>query len=158
MANIIDVIGKYIQPYKKIMIIVFILIAFYYAIRYWMNINNLEYMENKFDDVANSNLREKEAIIYFFHVDWCPHCKTALPEWNAFKTANDNKLIKNYRIKCEDVDCTDESDSKVSSLVNRFNIESYPTVKMVRDDKEIDFDSKVTQTTLTSFTKMMLDN
>ena len=81
MANIVDVIGKYIQPYKKVIIIVLIILAFYYSIRYWMSVNNMEYMENKFDDVANTNLREKETIIYFFHVpSYRPrlHCNSRL--------------------------------------------------------------------------------
>jgi thiol-disulfide isomerase/thioredoxin len=155
MANIVDVIGKYIQPYKKAIIIVLIILAFYYSIRYWMNVNNMEYMENKFDDVANTNLREKETIIYFFHVDWCPHCKTALPEWNAFKTATDDKIINGYKVKCKEVNCTDD---KNATLADKYNVESYPTVTMQRGPDKIDFDSKVTQSSLTTFTNTMLNN
>jgi thiol-disulfide isomerase/thioredoxin len=154
MAGIVDVIGKYVKPYKKVIIIVLILIAFIFAIRFWMKTNNVE--PNKFDDVANSGDRNKDAIIYFFHVDWCPHCKTALPEWEAFKNTHDGKVINGYSLKCIDEDCTDESKPEVSTLINTFKLESFPTVKMVRGDQTIDFDSKVTSTTLGSFANMML--
>ena len=39
-------------------------------------------VENReFDDKESSNENE----IIFFYVDWCPHCKTARPQWDAVK-------------------------------------------------------------------------
>jgi len=110
---------------------------------------------DRFKDVANTNRRNKEAIVYFFHVDWCPHCKTAQPEWDAFKTQYDSIEINGYDIKCIDINCTEES-SDVKYLMNQYKIESYPTVKLVLDDRTIDFDSKITRTSLTSFVNTML--
>ena len=91
----------------------------------------------------------------FFHVDWCPHCKTALPEWENFKKQFNNKEVNGYITKCVDVDCTDEN-SKVQNMISKYDIESYPTVKMVKDKNTIEFDSKITSNTLEHFVNTML--
>ena len=121
----------------------------------WVSGSKKETIDNQFQDVTNANRRERDAVVYFFHVDWCPHCKTALPEWNEFKAAHDGKSVNGYNVKCVDMDCTEES-AEVATMMNKFNIESYPTIKMVRDNDTIEFDSKITASTLNSFITMML--
>jgi thiol-disulfide isomerase/thioredoxin len=123
-----------------------------------------------FDDVANSTNRGgttstdpdtqansgKEALIYFFHADWCPHCKKAQPEWDAFKMSQHNKLKNGYVVKCISVDCTNDKESTAKQLINEFNIESYPTVKMVKDNTTIDYDASVKTASLNKFVDIML--
>ena len=156
MVQIVDVLNKYVRPYKRTFIFVAILAVFIYAIYYWSTRNKIEPPE--FDDVANSSDRQKEAIVYFFHANWCPHCKKAAPEWDSFKLTHHDKVINGYIIKCQDVDCTDESNTTSNTLINRFHVDSYPTVKMERDGTIIDFDSKVTSSSLGSFATMMLND
>jgi thiol-disulfide isomerase/thioredoxin len=156
MVHIVDVLHKYIGPYKRFLIFLLVFVILIFAIRYWLNRTLVE--PTKFDDVANTTDGRKDAVIYFFHADWCPHCKKAQPEWNAFKTSYDRKVINGYTINCQDVNCTDENDSKSGTLINKYGVDSYPTVKMDRDNTIIDFDSKVTSTTLASFADMMLAN
>jgi thiol-disulfide isomerase/thioredoxin len=155
MAGLIDVVSKYVRPYYFIIISIIILIVFvvigYYGYKRFNKQN-----ENRFNDVANANRRNKEATVLFFHVDWCPHCKKALPEWKSFCSQNDGKEINGYKIKCVDIDCTKES-ADVTAAINKYNIDSYPTVKMLRDENVIEFDSKITSTTLTSFVNTMLN-
>ena len=91
----------------------------------------------------------------FFHVDWCPHCKKALPEWNNFKKQFADKEVNGYIVKCVDVDCTDET-SDVQNMINKYSIESYPTVKMIKDNNTIEFDSKISTNTLEHFVNSML--
>jgi hypothetical protein len=154
MANFIEVLRKYISPYYYFIVTFVIFVIFLtVGIIWYYRQNNKK--DDRFKDVANINTRNKEAVVYFFHVDWCPHCKTAQPEWNAFKSQYDGTEINGYVIKCTDIDCTEES-SNVKYLMNQYKIESYPTVKLVLDDKTIDFDSKITRTTLTSFVNTML--
>lgn len=97
----------------------------------------------------------KSATIMLFYVDWCPHCKTAQPEWDAFKNQYNGVEINGYIINCIDKNCTEET-SDIKYLMNEYKIESFPTIKLVVDDKTIDFDSKITRTTLTSFVNTML--
>jgi len=157
MANIIDVLRRYIRPYYYYIITIVILIIFllisYYAYRsLYANKST-----NKFTNVANANRRSKDVNIYLFHVDWCPHCKKALPEWNSFKSIYENKEVNGYTVKCIDINCTEET-SEVANIINSYGIESYPTVKMVKDQDTIEFDSKITKTALEQFVNMMTNN
>jgi len=159
MANIIEVLKRYIRPYYYYILGITILSIFIY-VTYWsyntFYLKSASNKKNKFSDVANANRRNKESSILFFHVDWCPHCKTALPEWNNFKSQNDGKEINGYIIKCVDMDCTNET-SDVTRAINQYNIESYPTVKMLKDEQVIEFDSKITANTLNQFVTTMLN-
>lgn len=156
MVQLLDVLNKYVRPYKQIFLFLVIFAVFVYVIYWRMNQTTIE--GALFDNVANSINRTKDAVIYFFHADWCPHCKKAEPEWKAFQSSHNEKVINGYTIKCQDVNCTDESDTNSNTLINKFNIDSYPTIKMEREGKIIDFDSKVTASALGSFANMMLAN
>ena len=154
--TIVEVLSKYIRPYYYYIITLSVLILFIVVGNYAYS-NYIKKSVNKFKDVANANRRNKEATILFFHVDWCPHCKTALPEWNTFKSQNDGKDVNGYVIKCVDMDCTEET-SDITRAINEYHIESYPTIKMLRDDQTIEFDSKITNTALNSFITTMLND
>jgi thiol-disulfide isomerase/thioredoxin len=154
MANIIDVLKKFIRPYYYYIIVLIVLIIFLVIGINWLK--NQKGQLKKFNNVSNENRRNKEANIYFFHVDWCPHCKTALPEWKSFMNQYNGVEINGYVIKCIDIDCTTET-SDVKSAMNKFNISSYPTVKLIKDENIIDFDSKITKTSLSSFVNTMLN-
>jgi thiol-disulfide isomerase/thioredoxin len=155
MPGIVEVVSNLVRPYYYYIIAIIIIVIFGYVARYAYNTYYTKTVENKFADVANANRRNKEADVMFFHVDWCPHCKKALPEWNNFKKQYDDKEINGYIIKCRDIDCTNES-SDVTSLINTYNIESYPTVKLLKDTNTIDFETKITSHTLEQFVNTML--
>ena len=157
MANIIDVFRRLISPYYYYIISIIVLVIFLY-VTYYAYYNIYKKSEpNKFKDVANVNRRNKEVTVFFFHVDWCPHCKKALPEWNTFKAQNDGKQINGYLVKCVDLNCTNET-SDITRAINEYNIDSYPTVKMLKENQKIEFDSKITSTALDSFVVTMLND
>jgi thiol-disulfide isomerase/thioredoxin len=158
MAPFIEVLKKIIKPYYTYILIAVILIVFLVVANYAYNtffVKPLEKKKDKYADVANANKRKSEVLIYFFNVDWCPHCKTAKPEWDSFAKLYDNKEIKEYVIKCINYNCTEEN-SEVTSMINKFNIESYPTIKMLKDNQTIEFDSKITEYTLEQFINTMV--
>jgi thiol-disulfide isomerase/thioredoxin len=101
-----------------------------------------------FSDVANSNKRKKEAQVFFFFADWCPHCRKAKPEWEQFKEEYDGKVVNDYTISCQPVDCTDDKDQKTATLIKQYNIESYPTIIMLVGENKIDYDAKVSKSGL----------
>jgi thiol-disulfide isomerase/thioredoxin len=157
MANIIDVLRRLISPYYYYIIIIAVLVIFLY-VTYYAYYNIYKKSEpNKYKNVANVNRRNKEVTIFFFHVDWCPHCKKALPEWNTFKAQNNEKQINGYIVKCVDLNCTSET-SDITRAINEYNIDSYPTVKMLKENQKIEFDSKITSTALESFVVTMLND
>lgn len=92
----------------------------------------------------------KNAELIMFHVDWCPHCKTAKPEWESTKNAFQGKNIKGYTVVFTDVNCTNET-AEIEKMVTNYKVEGYPTIKMIKDGKVIDFDAKPTQSSLSQF-------
>ena len=152
MSQFIDLLKKYIRPYyyyiiSSLILIILLLVAYHVLKRF--NI-----FEN-FDVANDSNKQGTSCIIYFFHADWCPHCKKALPEWESFKQTNDGKMINGYKISCVDVNCTNEDDANTTQYINKFNVEGYPTIKMLKDSKVIDFESRITTSSLNSFLDTM---
>ena len=155
MPGLIEVVNKIARPYYKYVVMIVAAVIFGYAANYGYNAYFVKKQENKFADVPNAKRSNKEVSVMFFHVDWCPHCKTALPEWENFKKQYNNKEVNGYITKCVDVDCTDET-SDTQNMINKYEIESYPTVKMVKDKNTIEFDSKISTSTLEHFVNSML--
>jgi thiol-disulfide isomerase/thioredoxin len=92
----------------------------------------------------------KEAELILFYADWCPHCKTAKPEWEQVKAEYNGKDVNGYSLIFTDVNCTNES-ADVEKMMNTYKIEGFPTIKLVKDNQIIDFDAKPTKSTLTQF-------
>jgi thiol-disulfide isomerase/thioredoxin len=92
----------------------------------------------------------KEAEIMLFYTDWCPHCKTAKPEWEQVKAEYNGKQINGHTIIFTEVNCTNESPD-VERMMNTYKIEGYPTIKLVKDNQIIDYDAKPSKATLTQF-------
>jgi len=156
MSKIIEVVKNVIRPYYYYIIVILALILVAIIAKYAYTNYYLK-KQTKFNDVANANRRNKVVNIFFFHVDWCPHCKTALPEWNKFMNQYDGEEINGYMIACVDINCTNET-SEVTTAINKYGIESYPTVKMLKDEKIIEFDSKISSTALQQFAMTMLND
>jgi thiol-disulfide isomerase/thioredoxin len=155
--NVVSAIyNDLIKPYKKIITIfvlsVIFIIASYYAYKWYAKPVFEEAFEESFEDLANRNERKGEAIVYFFHANWCPHCKKAQPEWNKFKSSVNGTTKKNYEIKCVTVDCTEGNDPRIQ----KYSVNGYPTVIMEKDAKTINLDSKITNDTLQQFIDKML--
>lgn len=177
MANIINVIIENLRPYQTMILfvstfIIFSLLAYYSYINYYLPYQKRE----KSSDVANQPNGKKIVNIYFFFVDWCPHCKTAKPEWNNFKIKNNNTDINGYTIKCYDINCTDDNGTidivdipkdakgvvkttpvKIADLIRKYNIDAYPTIKMTKDDYTIDYDAKISTDSLDKFINITLE-
>lgn len=165
MLNIVNLILKYIRPYSNYILIFAIIVIFVIASLYaYKQFAASKISESKFKDVANNYPREKTADIFFFHVDWCPHCRKAMPDWKSFSDEYDGKVINDYKIVCHDVDCTEDSNDNnpsqkaiVQNYIDQYGIESYPTLKMSLSDGEmVDFDAKISKSSLEQFVNTIL--
>ena len=153
MSKFIELIyNRYIKRYERIILILFVIFVFsiasYFGYYYFYTQKKAV---KKFDDVPNANTRNKTASITIFHVDWCPHCKTALPIWKQFSEKYNKQVVNDYLISCNEVNCTDDNDSNVSSAIASYNIESYPTIKIMIDSKQYEFDTKISFNSLKEF-------
>ena len=100
----------------------------------------------------NSN---KMATLMLFYVDWCPHCKTAKPEWEELKSHYDGKSINGYTVTFVEYNCTNENE-EVSQLMDKYSIEGYPTIKLIKDNQVIEYDAKPTKSTMEQFLNTVL--
>jgi thiol-disulfide isomerase/thioredoxin len=159
MSTFTELFQKYVSPYYLYVvgIIVVIILGFIAKYVYDNNFNEKMTDKKKFSDVANANTSDNEVIVLFFHADWCPHCKSAMPEWVKFKGEYDGKTVNGYTVVCQDVNCTEET-SDITHSIDEYSIDSYPTVKMLKDGQKIEFDSKITQYTLEQFVTTMTAN
>lgn len=109
-----------------------------------------------FQDVANASTSGRTITIFMFHVDWCPHCKKALPEWNMFSEQYNGKGSNGYQIECKAVDCTNSDDPEVKGLIDKYSLKQYPTIIATipgpgGKETRVDYDAKVKKTYLDQF-------
>jgi thiol-disulfide isomerase/thioredoxin len=137
-----------------IIVVSILLVCFgYYTYKQYTDTKTSFYAnrENIPKDV-NSN---KTATLMLFYVDWCPHCKTAKPEWESLKSEYDGKTINGYSMSFIEYNCTNESED-VSQLMDKYNIEGYPTIKLLKDNQVIEYDAKPTKSTMEQFLTTVL--
>jgi thiol-disulfide isomerase/thioredoxin len=101
------------------------------------------------------NTSEKEAEMMLFYVDWCPHCKTAKPEWEQLKSEYEGKTINGYNVIFTEINCTNDS-PETEKLMNTYKIEGYPTIKLLKDGTIIEYDAKPTKSTMVQFLNTVL--
>ena len=154
---------NYLDPRKSMFWIIFVVILLIGAAIYGYYTFYLPgAISRNFNDLSNKRPIPNgqggggDVLIYFFHVDWCPHCKTAAPEWKTFSSNYNDDEKNGYTIRCIDMDCTNDKDPAVQEMIQRYAIEGYPTIKMVKDGKTIDFDAKVTENNLKKFLENMV--
>jgi thiol-disulfide isomerase/thioredoxin len=104
---------------------------------------------------AMSSGQSKEAELMLFYVDWCPHCKTAKPEWEQLRDEYEGKTINGYSIIFTEINCTNESPD-IENMMNTYKIEGYPTIKLLKDGTVIEYDAKPTKATLVQFLNTVL--
>lgn len=89
---------------------------------------------------------DKVAQLFLFKVDWCPHCKKAKPIFDEVEKELNGKPINGYTVKFTTVDCEAEPD-----MADKFKIEGYPTIKLVKDGQVIEYDAKPDKDKITEF-------
>ena len=136
-----------------LVIIVLIVISYYIYKSQTSKTAFSNYRSNTTAGESDSN--GKDAELMLFYVDWCPHCKTAKPEWEQVKSEYESKTINGYRVIFTEVNCTNETPD-IEKMVNTYKIEGYPTIKLLKDGQVIEFDAKPTKANLEQFLNSVL--
>lgn len=145
---------------NKKMIVIIILAAVFIIAALWVYNTyviprlNQTYVPNKEYTEKNENGNGNSADLYFFYTTWCPHCKTARPEWDKFKeNINTNGgHSSGVKINFIEVDC-----EKDASTAEKFNVTGYPTIKINYNDSSVEYDAKPQQDTLQQFLDSVLN-
>ena len=97
----------------------------------------------------------KKANLMLFYTEWCPHCRTAKPEWESLKSEYDGKMINGYTLVMSEYD-GDSKLPEVQDLLDKYDVQGWPTIKLVKDNQVIDYDAKPTKSTLVQFLNTVL--
>jgi thiol-disulfide isomerase/thioredoxin len=136
-------------------VVFFAIIAAVYYFYYMAPQMNAKYKPNSEHIQDSPNGNGNTAELLFFYADWCPHCKTAKPIWNDLKAEYENKTINGYKVVFTDVNCSEEN-AEVEKMMNKYNVEGYPTIKLLKDGQVIEYDAKPSKDTLTQFLNTVL--
>lgn len=129
--------------------IVFVVAAVYAYKTYAVPKINPDYVSNK-EYIKGDGLSDT-ADVYFFYTEWCPHCKKATPEWEKFKTKLGENKVNGVKLNFIEVNCDEDKET-----ANKFEVEGYPTIKLVHGNKVIDYDAKPQTDTLLQFVNTSL--
>ena len=152
--SLTDKLSEYKWAIGGVIVLIGLALILYFYVFKPMSKTQVNYSANSEHDTYSSQ-NSKDAEIMFFYVDWCPHCKTAKPAWNDVKSEYENKTINGYKVIFTEINCTEET-AEVESLMNKYNIEGFPTIKLLKDGQVIEYDAKPTKDTLTQFLNTVL--
>lgn len=135
-------------------VILIVAIVFVYK-KYLVPKMNPTYAPNKEFIEKSDEVSDAELLI--FTVDWCPYCKKAMPIWKKFKEEYDGKTINGYNLNFRTINCTDENDAEVKDMLNKYSVDGYPTIKLLKDGDAITYDAKPEFNTLQQFLQTVLE-
>ena len=142
--------NKLLLIFIAILAILFIILSVYLFNDFKKSYFNKKHVLNKeyLNKTNNQNLSKDNIEIIYFYTEWCPYCKKAKPEWEKFSEYiknfnNDNEKIY---VKLTSVDC-----DKEKKLANKYNINGYPTIKLIKNNKVNDYDARPNKDTLVKF-------
>jgi thiol-disulfide isomerase/thioredoxin len=135
--------------------IVFFIGVFMLFKKYGPKIKFIERFTTNGENTSSDDIGDKQAELIFFTVDWCPHCKSAKPEWNDLIAQHEGKQINGYTVNFREYDCTNETD-EINRLIATYKIEGYPTIKLLKDGEVIEYDAKPKKDTLSQFLQSVL--
>ena len=122
----------------------FIIIVLVLAIIYVLCQNNESFSQE--DDSSVVPTSDDRANLVLFYAPWCGHCSSTKPEFeNAMKDLN-NKKINNKTIKLMMIDCDADP-----SMNQKFNIEGYPTIKLLKKSSQVEYNGDRTSNSFKEF-------
>jgi thiol-disulfide isomerase/thioredoxin len=120
-----------------IVAIFFLIVAIYLYNKYVTPMVDNKYVANNEFQQKSDDSDVQNVELYIFTVNWCPHSKKAIPIWEQLKAEYSNKKFNNYNINFIQVDGEENP-----SLADKYKVEGYPTIKMVKGNQVIEYDAK----------------
>ena len=152
-----DIYQNIISDKATLLVVIFIIAIFISITVFVYN----KYIGDMFkaNHVLNKEFRNKnkeienDVVIILFYTEWCPYCKTALPEWDKFDAyVNNINNSNDYKITLTKVDC-----DKEPTLAEKYDITGYPTVKLIYKGKTFNYDAKINKEHLIQFLESSIE-
>ena len=140
------------NTFYYILIIILLIIAYIIFNKYIYPKIRSDFVMNKElipHEKNKNNLITDAATVFFFKTEWCPYCNSSKREWNNFK-----RYVKNLNetreeediITAIEIDCDSQED-----ICSKYNVETFPTIKIIHRNKEYIYDSKPETSLLIEF-------
>ena len=120
-----------------IVAIFFLIVAIYLYNKYVTPMVDNKFIPNNEFQQKSDDSDVQNVELYIFTVNWCPHSKKAITIWEKLKAEYINKTFNNYNINFIQVDGEENP-----SLADKYKVEGYPTIKMVKGNQIIEYDAK----------------
>ena len=128
-----------------IIFIVFFALSLYIYFNFIHPKLKLDYVPNR--EFVNNSDQDDKIVVIWFYTQWCPFCKSTYNEWTSFN--NDAELAKfNVPVEFREIDCDNDE-----QFANRYNIEEYPSIRLVYRDQVSIYDAKPDRYQLMEFLK-----
>tara|TARA_Y100000389_G_scaffold201961_1_gene245990 strand:+ start:971 stop:1429 length:459 start_codon:yes stop_codon:yes gene_type:complete len=128
--------------------LIFLVISLYYYRNTIFPKIEKTFVENR--EFVPEEPETKTATLYYFYTTWCPLSKKSNPEWKALQDST-NGVVKDVNIVFKEVDCDENA-----ALADKFNINGYPTIKLVYNGTTYEYDAKPNRDTLLQFLNSVL--
>ena len=160
-----DTMNKVMANKKMVFVLIvaalFIGLAYYVYVTYVSPKLNPDYVANKeyIDNTYGADGQDgKTAEVLLFYASWCPHSKSAIPEWNKVKSnmQQNGNIVNGYKIKFTEVNCDDGESPDIKQKLDLYKVEGYPTIKMIKGNEVIEYNAKTDAATLTEFINSVL--
>ena len=90
-----------------------------------------------------------EGDLILFYVSWCPHSQAALTKWNVIK---DKYTHPKHKIVFSETEC-----EQYSEVAAKYNITEYPTIILIKDSKNYEYDADLNEDTLEIFINTVMN-
>jgi thiol-disulfide isomerase/thioredoxin len=134
-------------------VIIFLCIAIYLYNKYVTPMLEPEFVSNKeFTDKDDEKENVENVEIIIFTVEWCPHSKKAIPIWNEFKETYPDKTYNGYKLVFTEINGEENSE-----IADKYKVEGYPTIKLLKGNQIIEYDAKPSLPHLQEFLQSTLN-
>jgi thiol-disulfide isomerase/thioredoxin len=136
---------------RSYMLLVFFLTILFSILLIVLYYNYIKVFTSK-QHILNSEYIEKtdknsEILILYFYTEWCPYCKQSLVELDKFEDyIKGENASGNYIISLTKIDC-----DKQSTIADKYNIDAYPTIKLIYKNNVYNYDAKPNKANLIQF-------
>ena len=149
LENFKDGFFETIRDKKSMLFIAILIIIFTTAFVFVYNtyISKEHSLNREFIDSSKNTT--KDVLILYFYTEWCPYCKqeSLLSEIKSFEDYITESNAKNdFIITLTKIDC-----DKNSTIADKYNVEGYPTIKLIYKNNVHNYYAKPTKDSLIKF-------
>ena len=103
-------------------------------------------------EFVNESTKAKNADIYFFYTDWCPHSKKSKPIFEKAKEIYDGKPINGTVMHFHEVNGEkEENEMNQFEKEHKVSIDGFPSIYLVKSDSIVEYDTNPTVESLGEF-------